>query len=230
MGTGLPLGELAGYIACALVFATFYVRTIVPLRMIAIGSNIAFIGYASLEGLTPVLVLHAALLPVNVHRLYEIKKQIQAIRETPETDKPIDAIIPFMKHEAITKGEYLFRKGDFSKHMYYVLEGELRIVEIDETVSTGSIIGEVGMFSPSRERTASVIADTDCRLLSIDDAALYQAYYQNPKLGFHLISLIASRFAVSRSVVPEDNKVVSIHAVRQQHESDGGASRNRSTH
>jgi len=117
----MSVGEITGYLACGLVFATFYVRTMVPLRVIAIVSNLAFISYAAMEGLVPVLVLHTLLLPVNLSRLYEIKKLIDFTRNAPENSAPIDAIIPFMNQKSIARGEHLFRKGDYSKNMYTAL-------------------------------------------------------------------------------------------------------------
>lgn len=63
--------DLLGYAAAALVLATFSVRSIVPLRLLAIASNVMFIGYAAAAGLVPVLLLHAALLPINAVRLVE---------------------------------------------------------------------------------------------------------------------------------------------------------------
>ena len=86
--------------------------------------------------------------------------------------------------------------------MYYLVEGTLQLIEIDKIVNQGAIIVEIGMFSPLRERTATAVAATDCRLLSVDDSTLYQAYYQNPKLGFYLISLIADRFVEVQSNTP----------------------------
>ena len=195
----MEYGDIIGYLASGLVFATFYVRTMMPLRMLAIASNIAFIAYAASEGLTPVLVLHLVLLPVNLTRLYEIKKLLAFTRSAPARDESIEAMLPFMRQSTIRKGEYLFKKGDHAGHMYYLMEGTLQLIEIDRTVSKGAIIGEIGMFSPSRERTATAVAATDCRLLSVDDSTLYQAYYQNPKLGFYLISLIAGRFVEVQS-------------------------------
>ncbi len=199
----MAYGEIAGYVASALVFATFYVRTMMPLRVLAITSNLAFIFYATMQGLTPILLLHTALLPVNIMRLLEIRRLIEITRSTPANEAPIEAIIPFMKQKKMRKGEYLFHKGDYSKHMYYLLSGNLRLVEIETTVGEGSVIGEIGLFSPSRERTASAVAETDCLLLSITDTALYQAYYQNPRLGFYLITLIARRFAETRNGLKE---------------------------
>jgi hypothetical protein len=61
--------EVVGYLASALVLATFCMRDMVPLRCVAIASNLAFIAYGALADLGPVLVLHLLLLPVNVGRL-----------------------------------------------------------------------------------------------------------------------------------------------------------------
>ncbi len=198
----MAYGDIIGYFASALVFATFYVRTMMPLRILAIASNFAFIAYAASEGLIPVLVLHSVLLPVNLARLYEIKKLLAFTRSAPAGDASIEAMFPFMSQSTIQKGEYLFRKGDFAGRMYYLVEGSLHLTEIDKTVNKGAVIGEIGMFSPSRERTATAVAATDCQLLSVDDNTLYQAYYQNPKLGFYLISLIAGRFVEAQLSMP----------------------------
>ena len=67
--------ELLGYAASLLVLATFCMRDMVSLRVLAIMSNLAFIGYAALAGIHPVLVLHALLLPMNAWRLVETVRQ-----------------------------------------------------------------------------------------------------------------------------------------------------------
>jgi CRP/FNR family cyclic AMP-dependent transcriptional regulator len=67
--------EFLGYVASGLVLATFCMRSMVSLRVVAIASNVAFIGYATLARIDPVLLLHAVLLPMNVWRLIEIWRQ-----------------------------------------------------------------------------------------------------------------------------------------------------------
>jgi hypothetical protein len=62
-----------GYLAAMLVFCSFYARTIVVLRVVAITSNMAFIGYAFAKGLYPVLILHVVLLPLNCVRLAQLR-------------------------------------------------------------------------------------------------------------------------------------------------------------
>ena len=64
----MSLIEPIGYLASALVLATFCMRDMVALRCLAIASNLAFITYGALADLGPVLVLHLLLLPVNVVR------------------------------------------------------------------------------------------------------------------------------------------------------------------
>jgi CRP/FNR family transcriptional regulator, cyclic AMP receptor protein len=60
-----------GYLASGLVLATFCMQAMVPLRIMAICSNLAFIIYGYRAGLTPVLLLHLALLPTNLVRLLQ---------------------------------------------------------------------------------------------------------------------------------------------------------------
>jgi hypothetical protein len=69
---GQGWAEALGYIASALVFAAFYMRSIVWIRTTAIASNVFFIAYGALFGLLPILVLHALLLPLNLWRLREL--------------------------------------------------------------------------------------------------------------------------------------------------------------
>ncbi|HEY7549142.1 MAG TPA: cyclic nucleotide-binding protein [Hyphomicrobiaceae bacterium] len=63
--------EIVGWMASGLVFAAFYMEAMVPLRLVAIASNVAFIGYGYLGDLTPILLLHLGLLPLNAWRLCE---------------------------------------------------------------------------------------------------------------------------------------------------------------
>ena len=72
-----------GFVAAALVLATFCMRSMTALRWVALASNLAFIAYAYLGNLAPVLLLHALLLPVNACRLAQLCSG-QARREPSE--------------------------------------------------------------------------------------------------------------------------------------------------
>ena len=66
-----PVDNAVGYLAASLVLATFCMKAMVPLRLVAIGSNLAFILYGYLAGVEPVLWLHVILLPINATRLVQ---------------------------------------------------------------------------------------------------------------------------------------------------------------
>jgi hypothetical protein len=61
--------DCVGYIASFLVLLTFYMKEMVPLRAAALCSNVAFLAYGGLLHLTPIILLHGALIPINVCRL-----------------------------------------------------------------------------------------------------------------------------------------------------------------
>ena len=60
-----------GWLASGLVFATFCAKRMLPLRTLAITSNVAFISYGYHDALWPIVILHAAMLPMNVVRFRE---------------------------------------------------------------------------------------------------------------------------------------------------------------
>ena len=68
----MALQDLTGCIAAILVFATFSAKRMVPLRTLGVASNVAFVAYASMAGLWPILLLHSILLPMNLVRLKQV--------------------------------------------------------------------------------------------------------------------------------------------------------------
>jgi len=73
--------DAIGFGASALVLLAFYQRRMVPLRVAALGSNVAFIAYGLALGLAPVWLLHAVLLPVNASRLAEALRSRHSLDE-----------------------------------------------------------------------------------------------------------------------------------------------------
>jgi hypothetical protein len=60
------MGEMIGYVASGLIFLAFWMKTMMPLRLVAIASNIAFIAFGTANNLVPILVLHSLLFPLNL--------------------------------------------------------------------------------------------------------------------------------------------------------------------
>jgi len=65
--------------AALMVLATFCMDTIVPLRGLAIASNLLFILYGIAGQLYPVLLLHAVLLPVNIVKIVRLRPQVRRV-------------------------------------------------------------------------------------------------------------------------------------------------------
>ena len=69
--TAAAHADWLGWLAAALMLATFACREARCMRPLAVGTNLAFIGYGLTAGLAPVLALHAMLLPINLWRWWE---------------------------------------------------------------------------------------------------------------------------------------------------------------
>lgn len=201
--------DAAGYAASLLVFCAFYMKTMIPLRVVALASSVAFIAYGFLGGLTPVLVLHAALLPLNTVRVLQMRRLIRKVRESAQGDPSMDWLVPLMARRTLPAGHVLFNKGDEAKHLYVVLHGSIHLTELGVRLGPGRLMGEIGVFSPHGRRTATAVCEADTEIASITAEKVVELYYQNPTFGFHLIQLTIRRLLenVERLSIPETRPV-----------------------
>jgi len=189
----------AAWLAAILVFASFFMKTMIPLRAVAIGSNVAFISYALL-GLRygvfgrvyPILVLHSCLLPLNVVRLSQVRRLVAEVHSATDEDV-FRTLLAFMRSESHPNGTVLFSQGDPADRLYLVQSGVVRFLETDTCAGSGDVFGEVGLFAPHGRRTLTAVCKDDCRLAVIGRDKVLELYYQDPKFGFFLIRLVASR-------------------------------------
>ena len=186
-------GDLFGYCASFLVFTTFYMKRMIPLRFTAIASNMAFIGYAWVDHLTPILILHGALLPLNLYRLVELRRLIAKVLRASSDHFSIDALLPVMQRRSIDANDVLFKASDPAEALYYVVEGTLHLPELDKELGPGSIIGEFALFSDPGRRTATAVARTDCIVMSLTKAAVLSALVHHPQVGIHLLKMVTVR-------------------------------------
>ncbi len=69
--------DLTGYLASLAVLATFCMSRMIFLRAVAVLSNVLFVTYGMGEHLYPVLVLHVTLLPINILKIYQLRRQVE---------------------------------------------------------------------------------------------------------------------------------------------------------
>ncbi len=149
--------DILGYAASATVLATFCMSTMIPLRVLALGSNVLFAAYGYFEHLYPVLILHAALLPVNFLRLVQFQRLVNDVRDAHREDLPVDSLLPCMTKRDLAAGETLVQKGEKADRLYYLSEWELELTDFAKTLQRGAIFGEIGVFARNQERTATIV-------------------------------------------------------------------------
>ncbi len=105
-------------------------------------------------------------------------------------------LIPHMTKETFKKGEYLFKKGDNAEKMFYIQKGTIKLLEINIIVGKGSVIGEMGIFSPYKERTASAVCEEDLEAytMPMNKEGIIQLFFNDPPLVIELIQLSIKRF------------------------------------
>ncbi|MEO1747857.1 MAG: cyclic nucleotide-binding domain-containing protein [Pseudomonadota bacterium] len=195
----IHLIDLAGYAAAALVFLTFSMKTLMALRVVAIASNIAFLLYGYLVGLVPILILHGLLLPLNLYRAWEHRQLLARIKQALNSAPSVDFMLPHMKSLSVDEGDVIFQMGDTADKLFYVAKGRLQIKEVDRFLEAGSLVGEIGLFTEERVRTATAIAIKPTQLLWIGHDDVLTLCQKHPEFALVLMRLVAARLAENQS-------------------------------
>ena len=190
-----PTGKLAiasVVVAGALQVISSFLRIMVPLRWLAVGSNVGFFFYGLLYPSLPMMILHGMLLPINIYRAIEMIRLTRRVKHAAaRRDMSGIWLKPYMKKRDLKAGTVLFKKGDLAKELYFLTEGRIELVEIGVFQEPGTIIGVVAFFSPDRRRTLTARCAERCSVLTIGEDDLQQLYFQNPAFGFEVVGLVA---------------------------------------
>jgi CRP/FNR family transcriptional regulator, cyclic AMP receptor protein len=208
LGRASPMTALLAYVASALTVGSLGMKTMLPLRIFALFGNVIFIAYGVFEHLYFVTLLNLVILPVNAFRLVEIKRLIRNVRDAANENHVFDALMPFARRLTPKKGEVIIRKGDPSDSLYLVLEGSLWVEEARTELGAGTVVGEIGVLSGTRKRTATVTAKTDCVLARVSADDFQQVYFTHPSVGLSLVRLV-----IDRLVEQKENEALANEAV-----------------
>ena len=193
------LALFGAFVGVALVVSSSFVKTMLPLRWLAVGSNVGFLVYSVLHPAPVIVLLHATLLPINVWRAIEMVRLTRRVTAA-SADGDLSGVWlkPYMSRTELKAGSVLFRKGDRAEHLYFLVSGQIEFVEIGELMQAGRMFGEIAFFAPDRRRTLTARCAADCSLLSIDESTFRQLYFQQPAFGFQIVSLVAGRLLADR--------------------------------
>jgi hypothetical protein len=181
---------LMGAVFCV---TTLMVRTIVPLRIIGIISNVFFIGYGALSHEVGSFFLYLLSLPINVIRLRQMLNLVKKAKASAQGDLSMDWLRPFMSPRKYRSGEALFHKGDSAKELFLTVAGKFLVVEIGIELQGGRILGELGFVAPGNRRTQTVRSVADGEVLTITYDKLLELYFQNPAFGYYFLRLSTER-------------------------------------
>ena len=185
--------ELLGFAAAAATLYGTYVRTIIPLRIAAIVANVCALLYSASHGTYPTVLLNAVLLPLNAVRLRSMWRLVHDVEAATKSDFNVEWLRPFMRPRNFSAGEFLMRKGEEANEAFYIVAGEVEVAEVHKVLGPGTLIGEIGLFTPGNRRTMSVRCRSDVRTATITYEQFKELYFQNPQFGFALLRLIVTR-------------------------------------
>ena len=191
-------------VAGTLVIVSSFVKTMIPLRCLAIGGNLGFLIYGALHPSLILVLLHGALLPINIFRAAEMVRLTRRVRVAAASNDLSGVWLrPYMRRRRLRKDAVLFRKGDAAKRLYFLAEGRIEFVEIGETMEPGRLFGEIGFFAPDKRRTLTARCATNCTVLQMDETTFKTLYFQNPAFGFEVVTLVAGRLLADRQRLEE---------------------------
>jgi CRP/FNR family cyclic AMP-dependent transcriptional regulator len=121
----------------------------------------------------------------------------------------LEALVDLFDPFSVTAGEVLVREGEPGDRMFFLLEGRVRVTRT-LTLLTGrgftdreksfnileasefSNFGEVALIS-DLPRTASVVAEDDCRLLVLSRENFQKIAREDPEAGYQVVTRICQQ-------------------------------------
>ena len=186
-------GTASAVFASVFVVATTTMRTMIPLRIFGILTNLVLIATAIPGHNYLVIVVQALVLVLNSYRLHQMLQLVRDVKKSVNSDLSMDWLKPFMTERNCTSGEILFYKDEKAEDMLYIVSGRFKLVESGIELPVGAIVGELGMLSPSNVRTQSLECIGSGAILSVSYSKVEELYVQNPAFGFYFLKLASAR-------------------------------------
>jgi CRP-like cAMP-binding protein len=186
-------GTAGAVFASVFVVATTTMKTMIPLRVVGILTNLVLIGTAIPGRNWLVIVVQSLVLVLNSYRLHQMLQLLRDVKKSVNSDLSMDWLKPFMTERKCAAGEVLFYKDEKAEDMLYIVSGRFRLVESGIELPVGAIVGEFGMLSPSNARTQTLECIESGTILSVSYTKVEELYVQNPAFGFYFLRLASGR-------------------------------------
>lgn len=112
----------------------------------------------------------------------------------------VDAILRLTRRRRCRKDEIIFQENDVGDSLFVILHGRVRVAIFGDdgkevtlsTLSEGDFFGEMSLLD-MEPRSATIIAEEDCDLLSLQRDDFTRALNDDPGMSASLIQVLADR-------------------------------------
>lgn len=111
----------------------------------------------------------------------------------------LDWLLGHMTHQRLPRDTVLFRAGDAADELYYLQRGTIRLEEIAADLQSGTMFGEIGIFSPSHKRTVSAVCTSNADVFKLTSDQVKRLYLLNPQFALYIVHLISQRLMADRN-------------------------------
>jgi diguanylate cyclase (GGDEF)-like protein len=118
------------------------------------------------------------------------------------------ALLEAAEPRVLRPGEVLLRESGANDRMYLILEGELGVYlagtgkEPVATLGPGESVGEMSLLDGA-PASASVVAETRCRLLSVDESAFWRLVESSHPFALSLLVKLTGRLRANNATVSQ---------------------------
>lgn len=111
------------------------------------------------------------------------------------TTRQLAELARVVGERTVESGEVVVQEGEFDAQMYFIVQGQIRIMKEDIPVNVlgpGEFFGEIAVFDGER-RSASAIADGAVRLLRLDRQDLFEVMEEHPAIAVAICQTLSRR-------------------------------------
>lgn len=114
------------------------------------------------------------------------------------------------------RGAVIFAEGEVGGNMYVLMQGRAEISvggEVLESALPGALLGEMSLVSVA-PRSATVVAATECKLVSVDVRTFDLLARESPEFARHVMTVMAERLRRTNERLREALREISVRGRR----------------
>ena len=111
------------------------------------------------------------------------------------TTRQLAELARVVAERQVETGAEIVHEGAFDAQMYFIVDGQVRIIKEDVPISAlgpGEFFGEIAVFDGER-RSASVVADGPVHLLRLDRQDLFEVMEEHPAIAVAICQTLSRR-------------------------------------